>query len=110
VRRGERRPTCGGQAVTDAQRAELEADLRAMPEVDEVFYESQQDAYEHFQEQFADSPDLVENVTADVLRSRSASSSTTRRSSRSSPRPSSTGPASRRCRTRRRCSRASSAC
>ena len=60
-------PTCGGQAVTDAQRAELEADLRAMPEVDEVFYESQQDAYEHFQEQFADSPDLVENVTADVL-------------------------------------------
>ena len=60
-------PTCGGQAVSDAQRAELEADLRAMPQVDEVFYESQQDAYEHFQEQFADSPDLVENVTADVL-------------------------------------------
>jgi cell division protein FtsX len=62
----DRRPAAG-QAVTDAQRAELEADLRAMPEVDEVFYESQQDAYEHFQEQFADSPDLVENVTADVL-------------------------------------------
>jgi cell division transport system permease protein len=60
-------PTCGGQAVTDAQRAELEADLRAMPQVDEVFYESQQDAYEHFREQFADSPDLVENVTAEVL-------------------------------------------
>jgi cell division transport system permease protein len=60
-------PTCGGQAVSDAQRAELEADLRAMPQVDEVFYESQQDAYEHFQEQFSDSPDLVENVTADVL-------------------------------------------
>ena len=46
-------PTCGGQAVSDAQRAELEADLRAMPQVDEVFYESQQDAYEHFQEQFS---------------------------------------------------------
>ena len=60
-------PTCAGQAVTDEQRAELEADLLAMPEVDEVFYESQQEAYEHFQEQFADSPDLVENVTADVL-------------------------------------------
>ena len=59
--------SCGGQAVSDTQRADLEADLRAMPEVDEVFYESQQDAYEHFQEQFADSPDLVENVTADVL-------------------------------------------
>jgi len=60
-------PTCSGQAVSDAQRTEIEADLRAMPEVDEVFYESQQDAYEHFKEQFADSPDLVENVTADVL-------------------------------------------
>ena len=60
-------PTCGGQAVSDSQRAELEADLRAMPEVDEVYYESQQAAYELFQEQFADSPDLVENVTADVL-------------------------------------------
>jgi cell division transport system permease protein len=60
-------PTCEGQAVTDDQRAALEADLRAMPEVDEVFYESQQDAYELFQEQFSDSPDLVENVTADVL-------------------------------------------
>ena len=60
-------PTCGGQAVTDEQRAALEADLRAMPEVDEVYYESQQDAYELFQEQFSDSPDLVENVTADVL-------------------------------------------
>ncbi len=59
--------TCGGQAVTDEQRAALEADLRAMPEVERVFYESQQDAFEHFQEQFADSPDLVENVTADVL-------------------------------------------
>ena len=60
-------PTCEGQAVTDDQRAALEADLRAMPEVDEVYYESQQDAYELFQEQFSDSPDLVENVTADVL-------------------------------------------
>ena len=62
-----RSATCGGAAVTDAQRVELEADLRSLPEVDEVFYESQQQAYERFTEQFADSPDLVENVTADVL-------------------------------------------
>ena len=60
-------PTCGGSAVSDAQRAELEAELRALPQVEEVFYESQQDAYDHFRQQFADSPDLVENVTADVL-------------------------------------------
>ena len=62
-----RSATCGGAAVTDAQRVELEADLRSLPEVDEVFYESQEAAYERFTEQFADSPDLVENVTADVL-------------------------------------------
>ena len=62
-----RAATCNGAAVSEQQRAELLADLEAMPEVREVFYESQEQAYEHFTEQFADSPDLVENVTADVL-------------------------------------------
>jgi cell division transport system permease protein len=60
-------PTCGGNPVTEEQRQELLADLEAMPQVQEVFYESQQDAYERFREQFADSPDLVDNVTADAL-------------------------------------------
>jgi cell division transport system permease protein len=60
-------PNCNGSTVSDAERRELEADLRAMPEVSEVFYESQAQAYQHFTEQFADSPDLVQNVTADVL-------------------------------------------
>ncbi len=59
--------TCNGAAVSDDQRAELLADLQKTPQVQEVFYESQQQAYEHFTEQFADSPDLVENVTADAL-------------------------------------------
>ena len=58
--------TCQG-AVTAAQREQLLADLRSTPEVEAVFYESQERAYEHFTEQFEDSPDLVENVTADVL-------------------------------------------
>ena len=62
-----RAATCNGAAVSEQQRAELLADLEAMPEVREVFYESQEQAYAHFTEQFADSPDLVENVTADVL-------------------------------------------
>jgi len=62
-----RAATCNGSAVTEQQRADLLADLEATPEVREVFYESQEQAYEHFTEQFADSPDLVENVTADVL-------------------------------------------
>ena len=59
--------TCGGSAVTDEQRQELKADLEAMPEVQTVYYESQEEAYEQFREQFEDSPDLVENVTADAL-------------------------------------------
>jgi cell division transport system permease protein len=59
--------TCGGSAVTEEQRREIGADLRAMPEVQTVYYESQAEAYEQFREQFKDSPDLVENVTADAL-------------------------------------------
>ncbi len=59
--------TCNGQAVTEEQRNQILADLKATPQVAEVFYESQELAYKHFTEQFADSPDLVENVTPDVL-------------------------------------------
>ncbi len=59
--------TCGGSAVTPQQRDELQADLEAMPEVQTVYYESQEQAYAQFKEQFKDSPDLVENVTADAL-------------------------------------------
>jgi cell division transport system permease protein len=59
-------PSCAGGAVTDAQRDEIEADLRALPQVDEVFYESQQEAYERFQEQFTDSA-IAENVTPEAL-------------------------------------------
>lgn len=58
---------CGGTPVTGEQRDALLRDLEGMPEVQEVFYESQEDAYGRFKEQFADSPDLVENVTADAL-------------------------------------------
>jgi cell division transport system permease protein len=60
-------PSCGGAAVTAEQREELEADLLAMPQVEQVFYESQEQAYEQFREQFKDSPDLVQNVTAEAL-------------------------------------------
>jgi cell division transport system permease protein len=58
---------CGGTAVTEPQRQALLGDLEALPQVEQVFYESQEDAYDRFREQFADSPDLVENVTADAL-------------------------------------------
>jgi cell division transport system permease protein len=54
------------QAVTQAQRDQIEADLRALPEVEEVFYESKQEAYERFKEQFKNSA-IADNVTPDAL-------------------------------------------
>jgi cell division transport system permease protein len=60
-------PVCDGQPVTDEQRQEIGDALRTMPQVQQVFYESQQEAYARFSEQFKDSPDLVNNVTADAL-------------------------------------------
>lgn len=58
---------CAGKDVTQQQREELRTDLAAMPQVQSVTYESKADAYERFREQFKDSPDLLENVTADAL-------------------------------------------
>ena len=60
-------PTCGGTAVSAAQRTQLQTDLEATPQVDRVFYESKEEAFARFQEQFKDSPDLVANVSADAL-------------------------------------------
>jgi len=61
-------PNCGGAAVTPEQRAHLLTDLEAMkPLVKKVYYESQADAYKRFEEQFKDSPDLVQNVSPDAL-------------------------------------------
>lgn len=49
-------PNCEGKAVTDAQKAALQAQLEALPEVKEVFYESEKQAFERFKEQFRNSP------------------------------------------------------
>lgn len=62
-----RRPSCARTAVTQEQRDQLLAELTATQEVENVFYESQEDAYALFQEKFADSPDLVDNVSASAL-------------------------------------------
>ena len=59
--------SCPDGAVTDEQRTQIEADLNALPEVDTVFYESQQEAYDRFREQFKNNPAILENVTPDVL-------------------------------------------
>ena len=61
-----RAATCNG-AITDAQRAALQAELEGTPQVQRVYYESQDQAYDQFRKKFEDSPDLLENVTADAL-------------------------------------------
>jgi cell division transport system permease protein len=58
---------CASTAVTQPQRDQIQKELSAMPQVERVYYESQQEAYERFKEQFKDSPDLVANVSADAL-------------------------------------------
>ena len=61
--KGSDTPSCGSQAVTKAQRDQIEADLESLrPLVQEVFYESKADAYARFQEQFKGSP-IADNVT-----------------------------------------------
>ena len=51
-----RQPNCEGRAVTEAEKAALQTQLEALPEVKQVFYESEQDAYDRFKEQFRNSP------------------------------------------------------
>jgi cell division transport system permease protein len=53
--------------ISETQRASLESDLNAEPVVDEVIYESKQDAFEHFQDIFANNPSLLESVTPEIL-------------------------------------------
>ena len=53
--------------ITPEQRSALNADLTSNPEVKTVFYESKDDAYKRFAQQFKDSPALVKNVSSDAL-------------------------------------------
>lgn len=53
--------------ITPEQRDSIGEQIRGLPVVDTVFYESQQQAYQRFKDQFRDSPDMVRNVTASVL-------------------------------------------
>ena len=49
------------------QRDDIRRQLEAIPVVEHVYYESKQEAYTRFREQFKDSPDMVRNVSPDVL-------------------------------------------
>lgn len=57
---------CAKGAVTTEQREELQDELERYEIVDQVFYESAQDAYERYQEQQKDSP-LAAVVTPDQM-------------------------------------------
>jgi cell division transport system permease protein len=51
-----RQPNCEDTAVTDAQKAAIQSQLKALPEVKQVFFESEQEAFDRFKEQFRNSP------------------------------------------------------
>jgi cell division transport system permease protein len=53
--------------VTDEQRAAIESELEGSSEVQSFIYESKDEAYERFQQQFSQQPELVENTPADAL-------------------------------------------
>lgn len=59
-------PSCAAGQVTQSQRNQVERDLRGMPQVRTVFYESKAQAYTRFKSQFKDSA-IADNVTADQM-------------------------------------------
>jgi len=59
-------PSCTGGAVTAEQRDAIEGDLRALPVVSTVYYESQAQAFARFKDRFKGSA-IAANVTQDQL-------------------------------------------
>ena len=59
-------PSCASGVVTPEQRLAIQQDLKALPVVQDVFYESQTEAYKLFQERFKGSA-IAQNVTTDQL-------------------------------------------
>jgi cell division transport system permease protein len=53
--------------VTDDQRSSLRSDLEGDPLVKNVHYESKQEAWQRFQQQFRDAPDLINATKPDSL-------------------------------------------
>jgi len=59
-------PNCAKGAVTDDQKASILADVKKLPIVEKVYYESAEQAYKRYQEQFKSSP-LATSVTPDQM-------------------------------------------
>ncbi len=58
--------SCASGPATQTQISSIQADINALPVVDQVFFETQAQAYQHFQEQFKGSA-IAQNVTQDQL-------------------------------------------
>jgi cell division transport system permease protein len=55
-----------GQDTTDAQKASIRATIEANPEVQQVYYESKQEAFEEFQQAYQGTP-MQESLTVDQM-------------------------------------------
>jgi cell division transport system permease protein len=55
------------QDITPAQRQAIDQRLVSLPGVQRVYYESQAQAFQRFKQEFADSPDLVDNTPESAL-------------------------------------------
>ncbi|MWA11460.1 permease-like cell division protein FtsX [Streptomyces sp. BA2] len=62
----EQDPGCTKGAVTNEQKEQIRTDLKKMPVVDTVQYETADQAYKHYKEQFGDSP-LSSSLTPDQM-------------------------------------------
>ena len=58
--------SCANGIITQEQKIGIQKDLQALPAVANVYYESQKEAFERFQERFKGSA-IAQNVTADQL-------------------------------------------
>ena len=58
--------SCGTGVITQEQKIDIQRDLKTLPVVAEVYYESQGEAFKSFQERFKGSA-IAQNVTADQL-------------------------------------------
>jgi cell division transport system permease protein len=59
-------PNCAKGAVTDAQKNEIRSELEGMNLVDKVQFETSEEAYKHYKEQFGNSP-LADSITPDQM-------------------------------------------
>jgi cell division transport system permease protein len=53
--------------ISPTQQAELQASIKGMPEVQDVYYDSKQQAYDEYKQMFAGSPTLIQNVDPNAL-------------------------------------------